>query len=92
MTELQLYKFCEDKELRWEGEALLIWISFDDIAKFTQLVGYNMFDEGGILVHLQDNAICLDLAEVCEYFDIEPKKTFYRKKINALSVDYVTKM
>jgi hypothetical protein len=73
MTELELYKFCENKEMDWRGEELVLWINFYDIKEFTDLIGYDYFSEGGYDVNLQYDCIALDLVPICECFDIEPE-------------------
>jgi hypothetical protein len=78
MNELDLYKFCQNKEMDWrntrEGERLLIWVNFYDIKEFTELVGYNHFDEGGLEVSLQFDCLCIDLTDICEMEDIDPER------------------
>lgn len=74
MTELELYKFCEDREIQWgyDGE-LILWIPFYDLEEFTNLIGYGIIvDDGGLAVHLKEDCIALDLVEVCDYHDINP--------------------
>ena len=73
MTELQLYKFCEDKELDWRGDKLILWIPFWQLEDFTELIGYNYLSEGGIEVTLLNDCIALDIVDLCEDFDIEPE-------------------
>lgn len=73
MTELDLYKYCQDKEMSWEGEELVIWIGFHDLEEFVKLIGYSLIaDDGGLQVHLQECCIVLDLVEICEHHDIDP--------------------
>ncbi len=76
--ELRLYKFCEDKEIRWEilytQEHLILWIPFDELGEFVDIVGYNMLDDGGIECHLQENCIAIDLVPICEELGIEPEE------------------
>lgn len=73
MTELDLYKFCQDKEVSWEGNELIIWIDFYDCEEFATLIGYNLTsDDGGLEVHLKDTGIALNLVDVCDYHDIDP--------------------
>ena len=73
MTELQLYKFCEDKELDCRGDRLILWIPFWQLEDFTKMVGYNYLSEGDIEVILLNDCIALDIVELCEYFDIKPE-------------------
>lgn len=78
MTELQLYKFCEDKELDWRGDKLIIWIPFWQLEDFTEMIGYNYLSEGGVEVSLLDDCIALDIVDLCEYFDIEPENIYQK--------------
>lgn len=74
MTELDLYKFCEDKEMDWRGDQLIIWLYFSELADWTELVGHEHFDEGGMEVNLKSNCIAFDLCEVCEDWEIDPER------------------
>lgn len=71
MTELQLYKFCKDKEIDWRGDKLILWIPFQDIQEFTKMIGYCYLSEGTTNVCLLSDYVALELNELCEYFDIE---------------------
>lgn len=73
MTELQLYKFTQNKEIDWRGDKLILWIDFDDLTEFTEMIGYNFLSDGGIEVCLLENCIAIDLINLCEDFDIEPE-------------------
>ena len=82
MTELELYKFCEEKELDWRGknnEELIIWIYIWDIDDFVELVGEDFFVEGGYNVNLQYKQIAFDLVPICECFGIDPEH-IYKKE------------
>lgn len=72
MTELELYKFCEDKEIDWRGDELVIWLYFWDLEEFTELIGEDFFSEGGLDVNLQYKQVAFDLVPICESWDIEP--------------------
>lgn len=71
MTELDLYKFVQDKEIDWRGNKLILWIPFYDLQEFTNLIGYDYLSEGGEEVSLQHNCIALELNDICDNFDIE---------------------
>ena len=75
MTELELYKFLNEddniQEYRWEGNEFLVWIRFDSLDNFTKMIGYDYLSEGGYDCNLQYNCICIDISDVCEYFDID---------------------
>lgn len=73
MTELELYKFVQDKTVEWDGDKLNLWIDFNDLAEFTEMVGYEYFSEGGIKTYLQHNCICIDIVDICEDFGIDPE-------------------
>lgn len=73
MTELQLYKFCEDSEIAWRGDKLILWVPFYRIKEFTEMLGYSNFDEGGLEVHLFSDCLALELNDLCEAHDIEPE-------------------
>jgi len=80
MTELQLYKFTQDKEICWAGEKLILWIDFYDLKEFTQMIGYDYLSEGGIEINLLHNCVALELNDLCEYFDIEPENILKKEE------------
>lgn len=80
MSELELYKFCQHKELDWRGNELILWIDFNDIGEFTDLIGYDHFCEGGMEVTLLHTCIAFDLVDICESYDIEPTNIFPKKE------------
>jgi hypothetical protein len=73
MTELELYKFIDEYNIehRWNGEEFLVWIPFYVLDDFMEMVSDSFFDEGGYEVNLQCDYICLDLAPIASYEDIE---------------------
>lgn len=73
MTELELYKFCKDKEVDWRRDELILWIPFSDVDDFANMLGYNYLSEGGIDVVLLNDCIALNLVYICENFDINPE-------------------
>ncbi len=74
MTELELYKFVQDKEMDWRGDSLVLWLYPSEIDEFTELTGNNIFDDGGLEVHLQSNgSIAIELEEVCIFHGIDPE-------------------
>ncbi|TCI99952.1 hypothetical protein [Cytobacillus praedii] len=79
MKELDLYKFCQDKEMRWHGDKLYIWIRFYDLREFTDLIGCDWFDEGGEDVSLQYDCICMDLVDICDNHEIDPERIFAKR-------------
>ena len=65
MTELELYKFCQEKEIDWRGDSLMLWIEPSDIHDFAELVGDGMFDDGGLkVVMTYGGSICIDLNDI----------------------------
>lgn len=73
MTELQLYKFVQDKEIAWRGDSLILWLYPSEIVGFTELLGGNYLAEGGIEVRLKESGIiALDIVDICNDFGIEP--------------------
>ncbi|GFN32413.1 hypothetical protein [Paenibacillus xylaniclasticus] len=77
MNELDLYRFCEDKEMDWRGEKLIMWLSPYDITDFAKLLGDDYLSEGGMEVHLlMGGTIGLELNDICECFDIEPERIY----------------
>ncbi|QNB48188.1 hypothetical protein BR63_19085 [Thermanaerosceptrum fracticalcis] len=80
MTELQLYKFCQDKEIEWREDRLILWIPYSDIEEFVKMIGYDYFSDVGIDVCLLYNCIAVELNEICADFEIDPE--------NILEKDY----
>ncbi|WP_342505898.1 hypothetical protein [Sporosarcina sp. FSL K6-2383] len=74
MTELELYKFCQDKEIGWRGESLIMWISPSEVQEFADLIDRCSADDGGLDCKIQqDGTVCVDLIELCEEYDIDPE-------------------
>lgn len=75
MTELQLYKFCEDKEMDWRNDKLIIWLEPEDIRRFATLLGDGYLCEDGLNINLRNGGvIALELNQICEDFDINPEE------------------
>lgn len=74
MNELDLYKFCQDKEMDWREDELVIWVSFDEVHTFTEMIGDNYISDGGIESNLQMHNIAFDLVPICGYFGIDPER------------------
>lgn len=79
MTELELYKFVQGKEIDWHGDKLYVWIRFYDLAEFTEILGYDYLSEGGEEVSLQHDCICIDIVDICENFEINPENILPRE-------------
>lgn len=75
MTELELYKFLNEddgvQQYNWEGDEFLVWIKFWVLEDFTKMIGYNYLSEGGMDCNLQDYCACIDIVDICEYYDID---------------------
>ena len=75
MTELDLYKFCEEQEMDWRGDELILWIHSYDLKEFTDLVGGDYFSEGNVEVALLSHGvIAIEMNDLCEHFDIDPER------------------
>jgi len=72
MTELELYKFCQDKEIDWRGEKLILWIGPGDLGEFAELLGVDYLCEGGLAVYLlTEGTIAVELNDIQSDFDID---------------------
>ena len=71
-----------EPEMRWSGDELLIFLySFwiEDFMKALQEDGAGVFDDGGIMIHMKDGYIVVDIAEILEYFGEDPEQLLSRK-------------
>lgn len=83
MTELDLYKFVQDKEIDWRGDSLMLWIDSGDIDEFAELVGDGMFDDGGLVVHMtHGGTICIDLNDINVDSEIELENILSKGELN----------
>lgn len=72
MTELELYKFCQDKEIDWRGEKLILWIEPYDLKEFAELLGFDYLCEGGVRAYiLTEGTIAVELNDLQGDFSIE---------------------
>lgn len=82
MTELDLYKFVQDKEMRWvSDEQLNLWIDAVDLREFAEIEGDCIVEDGGfevVLVH--GGTVCINLSEICDMHDIEPENIFKKEE------------
>lgn len=66
-----LYEFLKENETsmyKEKGELIAyVHVKFDDLKKFTDIVGSSAFDEGGQIVRLFENTVCVDLNDIIEY-------------------------
>lgn len=76
---LELYDFLKEVEtslfvnppnfINQRNEVIAIaFIDFDDLSKFTEIVGHDYFvDDGGMDVTLQGDCICIELNDIFAY-------------------------
>lgn len=75
MTELELYKFCSDKELDWRRDNnLYMWLSFHELSEFTELLGNDFFVESPMSVGLFYESVVINLVDVCFAHGIDPER------------------
>ena len=90
MTELELYKFINDRGCEWhwyfhrDGIHLVLFVSSYDIKDFCEMLGYNVFDDDGLpceqrLLHDGSIGLC-PFEDVCEYYGICAENVFPRKE------------
>ena len=90
MTELELYRFINDRQCAWywdyhyDGVHLVLFISSDDLKDFCKMLGYNIFDDEGLPCEqklLHDGSVGFAPFEnICDYYGIDPEKVFPGKK------------
>ena len=73
MTELDLYKFCQGKEIDWRGKELILWVDFCDLKELAELIGYAHLSEGGMEVALLAGCVGFALNDLCDNYDIDPE-------------------
>jgi len=73
MTTSDLYEFCQGREVDWRDEKLYIWLSFDELEEFTELLGEYHFVEGGMDVTLLHDSVVIDLVGICKANGINPE-------------------
>ncbi|MBW3113544.1 hypothetical protein KYJ26_16945 [Bacillus sp. MCCB 382] len=75
MTELELYKFVQDKEMRWVSDNdLNLWINISELKEFADLDDDLIVEDGGFQITLvHGGVVCINLFDVCELHDIEPE-------------------
>lgn len=83
MTELELYKFTQDKEIDWRGDSLIIWLEPSEVQEFAELIDRCSADDGGLDCKIQHSGtICIDLNELCEEYDIESENILPKEETN----------
>lgn len=81
MTELELYKFCKDKEIHWRGDSLILWFSPFEAEVFAELIDRCDADDGGLDCKIQrDGTLVVDLHELCEEYDIDPENILSKEE------------
>lgn len=74
MTELQAYKFVQDKEICWHGDKLILWLSGHELSTFADLLGDDYLCEGDCKVTLLSGGnVGIELRQILEDFDIDPE-------------------
>lgn len=74
MTELDLYKFVQDKEVSWQGNSLILWINPSEVEDFAELIDRCSADDGGYDCKVQhDGTIVMELDMLCDEYDIDPE-------------------
>lgn len=63
----------------WRDDKLIIWLRFDQLKEFIELLGPRHFDGGGMEVHHKSNCIAFDLSEICEDWGIDPERILMEK-------------
>ena len=89
MTELQLYKFIEENDIEYNlfkhdatGEItkVIAFIPIYVLQDFVDLFkGSLMLSDAIEDCALKENCLCVEMTQVCEYFDIEPENIFNKK-------------
>jgi len=79
VDELDLYKFCQDREIDWRGDKLILWVDFEDLKEFTTMIGYSYLSEGDTNACLLENCVAIEINELCESFDIDPERILKRE-------------
>jgi hypothetical protein len=71
--------FCKEQELDWRKglfkenkEKLVMWINFENLDTFTDLVGDSYFSNRGIESNLQHKQVAFNLVPICKYLNVEP--------------------
>ena len=86
MTELDLYKFITNNEVEWHKThydygnrtEVVIFVNLWDIKEFGELFGSDgiVNDDGGIPCHLKEGCYAFEMANICDYYDIDIDKVF----------------
>lgn len=73
MSELELYKFLNNtaQEFRWCNNNFLVWIGFDSLEEFAEMIGEDYLCEGGMNINLQRDCVCLDITSLSACYGID---------------------
>jgi hypothetical protein len=75
MSELELFNFLKDdskvEEYRWSKDEFLVWIKFEALEEFTEMIDYDATHGEGTKSFLQEGCICLDLNPIAKYEGIK---------------------
>ena len=90
MTELELYKFVNERHCEWhwgyhiDGIHLILIISHCDLRGFCKMLDYSSFDDGGLNCDqrlLYDGSVGLvPFENICEYYGIDAEKVFPKEE------------
>ncbi len=81
MTELELYRFVEDKDIEWhrnDNEGIPDVIAFVypfDVEEFSQMIKSYLRDEG-VECRLMDGYFAFWVKDICDHYDIDMDNVF----------------
>lgn len=94
--ELELYKLImqpdeDDPDISWVdefgwicGEEFCVWVNLlffkDFMERFEEILGSEVFDEGGIYAMLQQNCVCFNLKDVVGNYGVDLENVFPKDK------------
>jgi len=80
MTELEIYKFVQDKEINWHEDKLMLWLEGAELREFSDIEGDNIVEDGGYEVTLvHGGSICIELNDICELHEIDPENILQKE-------------
>ena len=82
MTELDLYKFINERdvEYHWDDKNnVWMFVYYPELYDFNKMLGNNITDEDGIDCVMKDGYICFEMTGICACFGIDPENVFTNK-------------
>ena len=79
MTELQLYKFVNERSIEWHkyNDNIILMVDFEYLNDFMSIVEPTLFDDGGLTVIMKHGYIVFDdMNYICDYYGIDPDNIF----------------